>query len=277
MRRLFAVCLLAWLAPLVQAEPVPERMQGVWATPNCNTAADTLVFFNGFYLWLGEDETTLSGLTVSDTQPDDYIRLEETDGYPNFFQLLPDGRLRETFLPDNAEWSATPSQQWSSTDYEACGGLPRDKVMLHGEGFALLSVANQAQALCKNEQAACASALFNGIDVTGDGTLSTAELARLLRVGGYLAAVSEDNGATNDDLAAVLTASVPVAPLVAAALVNSFDYDNDGGLSLMEITQDRTTALGGLESDTGAALGSRVDRMKEALKPLGRLLENFGQ
>jgi hypothetical protein len=270
-------CILTVFAPWAQAENVPEPIQGIWATPNCNTAADTLVFFNGFYLWLGEDETTLTGLALADAQPEGFIRLEETDGYPNFFQVLPDGRLREAFLPDDAEWSAVPNEDWPSTDYESCARLPRDKVMLHGEALALLSVANEAQAVCRSDQAACATTLFSGIDVTGDGNLSGAELARLLRVGGYLAAVSEDNGASNDDLAAVLAASLPVAPLVAAALVNSFDYDDSGTLSLVEISQDRATAMGGLEPDASAALGSRVDRMKEALKPLGKLLENFGQ
>ena len=278
MKHLVATCLIGLLPTLAWADKIPAQLLGVWATPNCTTAQDTLVFFNGFYLWLGEDETTLSGITLADTQPEAFTRLEESDGYPNFFQVLPDGRLREAFLPEDAELTAMPNDTWASSDYENCDGtLPRDKVMLHGEALALLSVANSAQDACKQNQASCATTLFAGIDVSGDGNLSTAELARLFRVAGYLAAVSEDSGANNDDLAAVLATSLPVAPLMASAIINSFDYDDTGTLSLAEISQDRSAALQGLQPNASSELGSRVDRMKDALKPLGRLLENFGQ
>jgi len=253
-------------------------MLGVWATPNCTTAEDTLVFFNGFYLWLGKDDATLSGIELAQTQPEELTRLEESDGYPNFFQVLPDGRLREVFLPEDAELAATPEATWDSVDYENCGGtLPRDKVMLHGEAMAALTVASLAQATCKQDQVACATVLFAGIDVTGDGNLSTAELARLFRVAGYLAAVSEDDGATNEDLAAVLATSLPVAPLMASAIVHSFDYDDNGVLSLAEISQDRASAIEGFEPNASNEMSSQVDRMKDALKPLGRLLENFSR
>ncbi len=210
--------------------------------------------------------------------PDDFIRLEESDGYPNFFQVMPDGRLREAFLPDGAEFSATPEADWASTDYARCGNaLPRDKVMLHGEALAVLSVVNEAQSVCSTNQPACATTVFNGVDVTGDGNLSIAEIARLFRVAGYLAAVSEENGASNDDLAAVLATSLPVAPLMASAIVNSFDYDDNGTVSLAELSQDRISAMQGIDPKSGDELGSKLDRMKETLKPLGRILENFGQ
>lgn len=286
MKLALAACLIATLPAFALAEDTPEEFIGIWATPNCNSATDTLVFFNGFYLWLGEEETTLSGLSLASEAgaesagepPDDFIRLEESDGYPNFFQVLPDGRLREAFLPDDAELSAKPDADWASTDYERCGNaLPRDKVMLHGEALAVLSVVNEAQSVCSTNQPACATTLFNGVDVTGDGNLSIAEIARLFRVAGYLAAVSEENGASNDDLAAVLATSLPVAPLMASAIVNSFDYDDNGTVSLAELSQDRISAMQGIDPKSGDELGSRLDRMKETLKPLGRILENFGQ
>jgi len=276
LKHIFAICLLAAMPTLAWADKVPSQMQGIWATPTCTAAQDTLAFFDGFYLWLGEDETTLSGIELANSQPEEFTRLEESDGYPNFFQILPDGRLREAFLPEDAELTATPDDTWATTDYESCGGtLPSDKVLLHGEALAMLMVASRAQDACKQNQATCATTLFTGIDVTGDGNLSTAELARLFRVAGYLAAVSEDDGATDDDLATVLATSLPIAPLMASAIINSFDYDDNGALSLAEISQDRAAGIEGLEPNASNVLGSRVDRMKDTLKPLGRLLENF--
>ena len=290
MKHALAACLIATLPAFALAEDTPEELIGIWATPDCDSATDTLVFFNGFYLWLGEEETTLSGLSLageldneagaqSTGEPsDEFTRLEESDGYPNFFQVLPDGRLREAFLPDDAEFSATPEADWASADYARCGNaLPRDKVMLHGEALAVLSVVNDAQSVCSTNQPACATTLFDGVDVTGDGNLSIAEIARLFRVAGYVAAVSEENGASNDDLAAVLATSLAVAPLMASAIVNSFDYNDSGTVSLTELSQDRSSAMQGIDPKSGDKLGSGLDRMKETLKPLGRILESFGQ
>jgi len=112
LKHALAACLIATLPAFALAEDTPEEFIGIWATPNCSSATDTLVFFNGFYLWLGEEETTLSGLSLAGEaagEPsDDFTRLEESDGYPNFFQVLPDGRLREAFLPDGASLVPRP-------------------------------------------------------------------------------------------------------------------------------------------------------------------------
>jgi hypothetical protein len=278
MRLRLASYLLALLPFGSFATEVPDALTGIWATPNCTTATDTLVLYKGFYLWLGEDETALSGLSASDTQATDWTRLEEPDGYPNFFMVLPDGRLRETFLPDGAPFVSNPTESWQTTDYESCAdALPRTKVLLHGEPVAVLKVVSSVHNLCQTDQQACANQLFAGLDISGDGKLSRAEIARVLRVTAYVAAVSEDDAAQNDDLAGISAASLPIGPLMASAIVNSFDYDNDGLLSLAELSQDRGTLTSQLEPDTNDELSSRLNQMKQAIKPLGRLLENFGQ
>lgn len=278
MKRQFATCLFALLPALALSEQVPETLTGVWATPNCTSPEDTLVIYKSFYLWLGQEETALAGLTVPENQPQDWTRLEESDGYPNFFRLLPDGRMREAFLPDNADTASVPGEDWDTTDYESCGNtLPRDQVLLHGEPVALLQVASNVQGICQTDRQACANKLFAGVDVSGDGNLSTAELARLFRVAGYIAAVSEDEPATNEELAGVMAAGLPLGPLMASAIINSFDYDDNGAVSLAELSQDRGTLIDQFEPKTGGELNSRLNQMKEALKPLGRMLENFGQ
>ena len=278
MKHKLATCVLALLPIAGLSEEVPDTLRGIWASPSCAAPEDTLVIYRSFYLWLGQEETALTGLAMPVTQTDNWTRLEESDGYPNFFQLLPDGKLRETFLPENAEFDSSPKDDWQTTDYESCqGNLPRNEALLHGEATALLEVASNAQAVCQTDRQACASVLFAGIDVSGDGALSTAEIARLFRVAAYVAAVSEDEPANNDELAGVMAASLPIGPLMASAMVNSFDYDNDGALSLAELSQDRGTLIEQLEPDTGGEINSRLNQMKEALKPLGRLLENFGQ
>lgn len=278
MKLKLASCLLALLPAATLAESVPERLTGIWATPNCSSPQDTLAVYKGFYLWMGEQETALTGLTMPDKQPEGWTRLEESDGYPNFFTVLPDGRLREAFLPDNADLASAPADDWQTTDYESCNNtLPPSQVLLHGEPVAMLQVVSNAQSICQTDRQACASALFTGIDVSGDGNLSTAEIARLFRVAAYVAAVSEETPASNDELAGVFAAGLPIGPLMASAIINSFDYDDNGVVSLAELSQDRGTLIDQLEPNTGDELNSRLNQMKEALKPLGRLLENFGQ
>lgn len=278
MKHKLAICLLGMLPIVVFSEEVPDPLQGIWATPSCASPEDTLVIYRSFYLWLGQKETALTGLAMPQSQPEGWTRLQESDGYPNFFRLLPDGKLREAFLPDDAELEANPKDDWETADYESCEGvLPRSQVLLHGEPLALLQVASNAQAVCQTDRQACANVLFAGVDVSGDGNLSTAEIARLFRVAGYVAAVSQDDPAMNDELSGVMAASLPLGPLMASAVVNSFDYDDNGSVSLAELSQDRGSLIDQLETNTGGEINSRLSQMKEALKPLGRLLENFGQ
>lgn len=278
MKHRLVACLFATLPALGMTQEVPQALRGVWATPNCTTPEDTLVVYRSFYLWLGEKETALTGLTMATMQPAGWTRLEESDGYPNFFKVLPDGRMREAFLPDNADPSTAPSEQWQTTDYESCGNtLPRSKVLLHGEPVALLHLASNAQKICQTDRKACANTLFTGIDVSGDGNLSTAEIARVFRVAAYVGAVSDDAPANNENLAGVVAATLPIGPLMASAIINSFDYNDDGVVSLAELSQDRGTLIEQLEPEAGSELNSRLNQMKEALKPLGRLLEKFGQ
>lgn len=96
-------------------------------------------------------------------------------------------------------------------------------------------------------------------------------------VAGYVAAVSEEAPANNDGLAGVLAAGLPLGTLMASTIINSFDYDDSGGVSLAELSQDRDTLIDQLKPEAGGEFNSRLNQMKEALKPLGRMLENFGQ
>lgn len=277
-RRLLAVALLSATSCLSWADPVPANMQGIWASPNCEQPAQTMALFNGFYLWIGEETTFLSGIQEVDRPKDGWVRLREPDGYPVFLQVTPEGNLKETYAPDNAPADALPTQDWDQTTYASCNGrLPRSLVLLHGEPLAVLKVVDSVYGKCQADRQVCAATLFAGADVSNDGKISTAELARLVRVATYLAAVSGDDVIDNTELAGAITATIPIAPVLSSAVVHSFDYDNDGVLSLQEMTQDRGTLFAEIEPNAGGQLGSRLNQMKEAIKPLGRMLEGFGR
>jgi hypothetical protein len=92
----------------------------------------------------------------------------------------------------------------------------------------------------------------------------------------YVAAVGSQGPTKHKDLAALMASSLPLAPLLASAIVKSFDYDNDGLLSIQELSQDRGSLIDQLESQVGSNLGEHLGDLKQSLQPLERLLENFG-
>lgn len=278
LRKLALLCALLLPAQFLWAQNVPDSLRGIWASPNCEAPTQTLAIFKGFYLWIGEQETVLTGLSSSSTTQDGWTKLIESGGYPNYVQITADGKLREAYRPDNAPENASPDANWSTQDYLSCANrLPRANVLLHGEPMAMLKAIDNVYGTCETDRQGCATTLFAAVDVSGDGKLSTAELARLIRIGTYLAAVSSDDSLENTELAGTITATIGLAPILASAVIHSFDYNNDGGVSLIELSQDRGTLIDGIQADSGSQLGQRLQQMKEAIKPLGQLLEGMGR
>ncbi len=140
----------------------------------------------------------------------------------------PDPKTRDDRLPGDA----------LPTAWQRCATPPAALLLLHGEGIAVLAALEAMEAGCAAAPpAACAAAIVRDGDVSGDGRLSPAELARLARGAAWIAAVQE--GAMPDALAGVVGAAALGGVLAARLLVESLDYDGDGRLSAAELAQDR--------------------------------------
>ena len=277
MKRLLFTWLITILPTLGLAQEVPESLRGIWAAPSCAAPEDTLVIHRGFYLWVAPEEVFLIGVQATPTDDGRWVRLSQANGYPMYLKLLADGTLRESYMPSDAPMNQEPTEQWETEDYVPCHQtLPGVHALLHGEAVAMFAVMDQVYGRCAQDRAACAQTLFDGVDVSGDGQLSPAELARLFRVLAYVAAVGSQGPTKHKDLAALMASSLPLAPLLASAIVKSFDYDNDGLLSMQELSQDRGSLIDQLESQVGSNLGEHLGDLKQSLQPLERLLENFG-
>ncbi|HEY4254353.1 MAG TPA: EF-hand domain-containing protein [Roseomonas sp.] len=156
--------------------------------------------------------------------------------------IEPEAKTRDDALPG----PGLP-QAW-----RRCPQWPPALVARNGEGIAFLGMLERIEAACGGDagSAGCLAALYRAADVSGDGLLSTAELARLFRGAAWVAAIEEPA----DERMVLQGLSAAAALLLARGVVESLDYDGDGRLSLAELAQDH----GGLPESGGTAEGSPV-------------------
>jgi len=268
MFKLFTVLLSLVVSAGSYATDVPKQFRGTWAYPSCAQPIETVLLYHQAYLWIGSRGTELRGVSLAKAQPADWTRVEDSNGTPYFFKLNSPERLAETFLPRGATKQATPTKDWGSVVYESCKGqLPDELVLLHGEPVSLLNLIEDIAPWCSTDRARCVKALFNALDVSGNGSLSKAEIARAVRIGAYLAAVSGNEYPSSAQLMGVNLAAIRMGPEISGAIIDSFDYDNSGGVSLSELSLNREQ-LFGQNTATGADPETSVERAKKSLKPL---------
>ena len=168
--------------------------------------------------------------------------------HDDFVRVLPNGRIEYLIWDrqheDTVDFEQLPStieildDDWWGVSYELCRTMPLPYSVLHGETARLLLGLDSILHVCNDgARSDCISALFAVFDLYPDGKLTTAELSRLMRVTLYLA-FALDDGADLETMGAQLGISILAAPLVATALISSYDYDADNGLSLSEIGYD---------------------------------------
>ncbi|MDQ1080245.1 hypothetical protein [Pseudoroseomonas cervicalis] len=176
----------------------------------------------------------------------------------------PDAKLRDDRLPGE-----TPLQGW-----RRCPSPPLQFAALHGEGLAFLGALEGLEAACGAPGAAigpCVSALVAAGDVSGDGLLSVAEIARLVRGLTWVLAAAED--AAPENVLAAGGGGLLAGVAIARFALESLDYDGDGKLSAAELGQDRAGFTRALGSEAGRPL--RLEGVQEGVTVLRSLLDNL--
>ncbi len=174
----------------------------------------------------------------------------------------PDAKTRDDRLP-----GATPVASW-----RRCPAPPPVLAALHGEGAAFLAIVEHLEAGCASgTPGVCAQAIVAQGDVSGDGLLTTAEVARLARGAAWLGAVQE--GGTQDVIAAAVGAGAVAGILAGRVLLESLDYDGDGRLSAAELAQDRAAFAAAPGNAAGRPL--RVEGLTEGAGMLRGLFEGL--
>ncbi len=221
-----------------EAEPLPRRATGIWSVNECGG----------------------HGLTVLLNS--------------NAALLIESQGQQTTVAIARAEWlsNAAVVKIYSETDdlvlppldsLRRCHALPVAFSLLFAEAVTAFTQFDDIEAHCTGVDvvaARCAALAFDMIDISDDGVFSKAEISRGIRAAsffiGYVIAVQESQNALVplDNLSIAPVVASLLAPLVATNLIDSYDFDGDGFLSLKELLQDRSPE----ESLHGVAAGLAI-------------------
>ncbi len=267
---LAAALLRAPPAPAQDIRPVPEALRGAWFSGSCEAPDAVLAV------------AARSVARVPAQGParlDRFVEARELSGWllgtsrgpeaPRLMLREREGAL-DTAEPDNKTRDDRLPGEVPVTAWRRCDPAPARWMLPHGEGIALLGVLEVLEAACGRGAPVrgCVRAVLAEADVSGDGLLSPAEIARILRGLSWLLAIQES--ATERANALALGVGSLGGLAAARLLVDSLDYDGDGRLSEAELLRDRVAA-----PPAGEAAGRplRLEGFGEALIFLQGLAE----
>ncbi|MBR0684109.1 hypothetical protein GXW74_26835 [Roseomonas eburnea] len=273
MRHLLLAATLLAAAPAA-AQGVPEPLRGTWAAGEC--AAPTAL--------LHVTARSLARLPADGpARLMRFRRLREQGGWtfgigggaeaPRVLlraagdaleTIEPDAKTRDDRLPD-----ATPPVRW-----RRCAAPPPSLAVLNGEGLAFLAALERMEAACQTGTTEpCIAAVVAEGDVSGDGRLGVAEVARLLRGAAWAMAAQE--GAEPEGLVVAAGLGGLAALAAARLVVEGLDYDGDGRLSAVELGQDRIAYPPGVGAAGGTPLA--LEALGEGAGLLRALLERAAE
>ena len=302
---------LLWLggSALAADVEVPPEFHGVWGTPACSGEGTVLVHFSHGSLEINANEAAYRPVQTLEAAGD-WVK-QERDGAPSFMRISDQNVLRVAVAttPKEAPAPARPQQgqqqkgqqqqqkaqpakprlplagppterdppdAWTYTDYARCRVMPSAFAIPHGEAVAVLAGLDQMRAACGSNaasDAACGAGLFKLADVSGNNEISIAELARVGRVATYFATTMGGEATPVGEILAAYAGAVAITPLLAKAIVVSFDYDDSGALSLSELMQNREALFESADAQAlSVAARPKIEGLIEQLKGAEQML-----
>jgi len=262
------------------AAPIPERLRGAWFQGGCASPTAMLALSargaarvpadGAGRLLRFTESREVGGWIVGTARGAEAPRLmlrAARDGAGEAVETAePANKTRDDRIPGDA-----PVASW-----HRCAATPLP-FAAHGEGVAFLGAVEGIEAACgpggggvAGGVAPCAAALVRAGDVSGDGLLGTAELARLFRGAAWLLTLQAE---APPELSGLAGAAGALGGVAAARLaVESLDYDGDGRLSPRELSQDRETLAAGGEA-RGRPLA--LERLSEGAALLRGIVEGL--
>jgi hypothetical protein len=150
----------------------------------------------------------------------------------SFEQLTDTQALHQSMVSGALTPDTTPTM--FDVNYgQRCEHLPFPQSVMYGEAFEVLTEVDAALTFCATKSSACSQLLFEAADVTRNGELSPAEIARFIRAG---FALDFNEKRTVDQ---IVFEGAGLALRSSRAFVDSLDTDASGTLSFAELWEER--------------------------------------
>ena len=157
------------------------------------------------------------------------------------------------------KWYRLAAKQGNSDAQQRYGELVLQDIVYGSDVRALEDLGKYVETFCQRNFKCAFDKIWAYLDITGDGRLSLAEIARfqrnILKFGVLsqkekVLSQKEKNDMTGN-IVAINLASIIFLPITASSVLHSFDYNNDGLLSKGEVFGETEFAkLVGLDADT---------------------------
>lgn len=233
-----------------------ETIVGLWGFEGCENAEN--IEYQGYSLaaFMSEEAVVILSLEITPIDGSSwvFVRTDQLDPAPSLMRVKggfleqawpktdSDTKIEtETLHASLSSGALTPEAVPDAFDVkrgETCIGLPLPQSLVMGEALAVLKDLDAAVWDCRDAVARCPINVFEVADVSGDGELSVAEMARVVRASVSIGTAMDSEVSQGQSLVAA-TSAAAIAPLASAALLHSFDYDRSGALSFDELLSER--------------------------------------
>ncbi len=151
-----------------------------------------------------------------------------------------------------------------------CAGLPELWHGLHGEAVGLLKHVPALREACEGSRAACLTAVLDELDLAGTGGVNEADLARVVRVAGYVGVAGQEDGpAQADDLALARGITEGIGAPIANKIVRGHDYTADGQITREDLEAQQSKVLDAASfSEAAEQVPAAGDMLQQGLSKL---------
>jgi len=232
------------VAELIFDQNIPKEFHGVWST-NCtndNFESNTYMIFENAFLYLSESEYPYNQLDIGKVGKfHDYMIAEDkiTDEVYYFYKIE-NNSLIEKSSPDDWDKSNKEFLNNEGSIYYKC----EEVRYLTNENFKTIIdfSASEVPISCSGSNInskKCIKSLFNYIDITNDGNLSSAELTRALKtLALYTYFLLNEQEISGDFIGVPNMIAVAIAPSISEIILKNYDFDDSGTLRVDEFQHD---------------------------------------